>query len=338
MLPLSAASGFALTLPAALPPFAVVAVTVPLGSAAQVALPPADAVSLFAGTCVASACGAGAPTLPVATAIGTVHDTTSVAMLRFDLSGRAAAAASVAVLELTLASAVADSIILTIVALTAAAADAWSSGTLTWRAASWALADPGSKAVSSVGANFVRLGAGAAIAGHVTVRAGEAGALKRVDVTDAIRSLGASGGAVTFLIARRFRNNAYTGNTAPVGGIAADTLSGGAAVAFHSASAADAATRPLLRVLGDIGAASPPPSPSPPAPSSPSPPQPPSPSPPKPPNPPSPSPPRPPPPPSPSPPKPPSSPPPRPPPSKPPSPPKPPPPPAKNKGRRMLRA
>ena len=345
MLPLTAASGFALTLPAALPPFAVVSITVPLGSATQIALPPADAVSLFAGTCVAAACGAGAPTLPVATAIGTVHDATSVAMLRFDLSGRGTARAAAAVLELTVASAAADSI-LTVVALTGAAADAWSSGTLTWRAASWALVDPGSKAVASVGANFVRLSAGtAAIAGHVTVRAGEAGALKRVDVTDAVRSLGGNGGAVTFLIARRFRNNAYAGNTAPAGGIAADTLSGGAAVAFHGAAATDATMRPRLRVLGDIGAASPPspsapmlsppPSPSPPAPQSP--PEPPSPSPPSPPL-------RPPPPPSPSPPKPPSSPPPprspppRPPPPKPPSPPKPPPPPGKIKGRRMLSA
>ena len=310
MLPLTAASGFALALPAALPPFAVVSITVPLGSAAQIALPPADAVSLFAGACVSAACGAGAATLPVATAIGTVHDTTSVAMLRFDLSGRVTASAAAAVLELTVASAAADSI-LTVVALTGAAADAWSSGSLTWRSASWALTDPGSKAVASVGSNFVRLGAGAAIAGHVSVRAGEAGALKRVDVTDAVRSLGADGGAVTFLIARRFRNNAYSGNTAPAGGIAADTLSGGAAVAFHGATASDAATRPMLRVLGDIGAASPPPSPSPPMLS---------------------------PPPSPSPPAPSSPPPPQPPSPSPPNPPSPPPPRPKSKGRRMLRA
>jgi hypothetical protein len=156
--------------------------------------------------------------------------------------------------------------------------------------------------------NFVQLDGidpGNDFCGHITVQAADAGAVKRVDVTDYVHTA-ARGGATTvaFLIARRFRTNGVCvgtttcpnscsrgvctlgkGNAA--GPYAADDLDAGASVGFFS----DASTTspPVLRILADTtfpAAAAftptsvmcpkspPPPSPAPPSPKAPPPPPP----------------------------------------------------------------
>jgi hypothetical protein len=261
LLTLSAASNFALPAALPLPPWGVLSITLPRGAQVVTALPPSADASLFAGAKKLQSFGAAA-TLPVGTSATSVHDTTSVAFLRFDMAAIADAVSAV-LLELTVAAVAPTNSLLSVIAVSNASA--WADeASLTWASAAAALSDPGSTAVNAVARNFVRLdaGSGADIAAHITVRPSDLGAVKRVEVT---RYAVAQPGVVGFLIARRFRNNAYTGNTAPSGGIAADSLNGGAAVAFHSKEAADAARRPLLRVFSSAAAvavASPPPPPS----------------------------------------------------------------------------
>jgi hypothetical protein len=168
-----------------------------------------------------------------------------VAFIKFDASQFTAGMSS-ALLELTVASASASGpSLMTVLALSRATADAWAEGTITWTGASFALNATVAGVVANVVNNYVRMDNGHSIAGHLTVNPGDVGALKRVDVTDAVRA----GGVVGFLIARRMRNNLYTGNYAPVDGIPADTLNGGDAVTFFSKESAVNATRPSLRVI-----------------------------------------------------------------------------------------
>jgi hypothetical protein len=274
LLTLRAADGFALPAPLLLPAWGVLSITLPRGAQTETALPPAADASAFAGAFKATPFGT-ATTLHVGTSVTSVHDTTSVAFLRFDMRSISASSISAVLLELTVASVAPTNCVLSVIAVTNASA--WADeASLTWASASAALSDP-VLSVNAVSRNFVRLdaGSGADIAAHITVRPGDAGVVKRVDVT----RYASQPGVVGFLVARRFRRNAYSGNAA--GAIPADDLNAGAAVAFHSKEATDAASRPVLRVFSAVAvaaAASPPPLPAPPPPSPAPPPPPPAPS------------------------------------------------------------
>lgn len=235
-----------------LPTWGVLSITLPTGAQTNTALAATADASLFATGASAVAQGA-ANTLTVGTSVTSDHSTTSVALLKFDASSFTAASISAAILELTVAaapSAAAGPSVMTIYALSAAASAAWAEGSVTWATASAApvslLNASVTGVIGSVVQNFVNHASGVTIAGHITVSPGDVGALKRVDVSDAVR--GASG-AVSFAIVRRMRNNLYTGNVAPAAGIPADKLSAGAAVAFASKEATAVASRPVLRVL-----------------------------------------------------------------------------------------
>lgn len=121
---------------------------------------------------------------------------------------------------------------------------------VTWQAAgSFAVkaSAPLTAVITSIAQNFAPADESqAALAGHITVTSAAAtGTRFAVDITDFVS--GCSGGSASLTVARRFRNNAYSGNAA--GPIAADSLSGGAVVQFHSKEAADTGARPLLRLL-----------------------------------------------------------------------------------------
>jgi hypothetical protein len=247
------APGYLLT--GQLPPWAVMTVTIPLGRQVVTVLPATDDATLRAGANRGTNFG-GAATLTVGTSITATHDTTSVALLRFDLAAVDGTALDCAVLELSVTAATAGPSVLLIVAVSALS---WAQSSVTWVSAPGAVSVPAG-AVAAVADNFARLDGGNTICGHITVRPGDVGALKRVDVTECVAAN--AGGAVTLLLARRMRNGLYTGNTSPAGGILADTLNGGASVAFASSEAADAAVRPALRLLLDY-VPSPPPSPPP---------------------------------------------------------------------------
>ena len=227
-------------------PWSVLSITLPTGAQTNTALPALADATVAAGANAGVNYGAAA-TLTVGTSTSAVHDTTSVAFVRFDASAFSSASATLAaaLLELTVVTAPSAPSIMTIYALSDAAAAAWAEGSLTWTSAGFALNATVTGAVTSVVQNFVRMDTGVSIAGHISAAPGDAGVLKRVDVTDAVRGKG----VVAFLIARRFRNNAYLGNVAPAGGIPADTLSGGAAVVFASKEATAAAARPALRII-----------------------------------------------------------------------------------------
>lgn len=234
-----------------LPKWAVMSITLPTGAQTNTALAPTADTSLFATGVNAAAQGASS-TLTVGTSVTSVHDTTSVALLRFNTAATASTAISSALLELTVTaapSAANGPSLMSIYALNAAAAAAWAENTATWATASAApmslLNATVSGVIDSVVENFVNHASGISLAGHIMVSPGDVGALKRVDVTDSVRNTS----VVAFAIVRRMRNNLYTGNTAPAAGIPADRLSGGAAVSFASKEAASAASRPALRIL-----------------------------------------------------------------------------------------
>jgi hypothetical protein len=238
----SAATGWTFTIQ--VPAWSVISITLPTGAQTVTQLAPTGDASVFAGANAGTNYGA-ADTLSVGTSITEVHDTTSVAFIKFDASQFTAGMSS-ALLELSVASTSASGpSIMTVLALSPATADAWAEGAITWTGAGFALNATVAGVVSTVVNNFVRTDNGHSIAGHLTVNPGDVGVLKRVDVTDAVRA----GGVVGFLIARRMRNSAYTGNYAPVGGIPADTLNGGDAVTFFSKESAVIANRPSLRVI-----------------------------------------------------------------------------------------
>ena len=247
---LTSSSGFAFA--ATLPTWGVLAVTLPVGRQVVTTLPPIGDASVFAGANAGATYGA-ASTLTVGTSVTSTHDGTSVALIQFNGAAIDKASLSSALLELTVADTAGSDSLLTVVALNPSFS--WSEGTLSWSTAAFGLTGV-SGIVNRVYENFVRLDNGHAVAGHITVRTSDLNAVKRVDVSSAVAD-----GCVSFLIARRFRNNAYTGNSAPSGGVAADKLNGGSSVSFFSKEAANA--RPQLRLLSDY---LPPPPPSPPRP------------------------------------------------------------------------
>jgi hypothetical protein len=246
----SAATGWTITLAEAT--WSVLSITLPTGAQTQSLLRPTDDASVFAGARAGTNFGAAA-TLTVGTSVSANHDTTSVAFIRFDTASLGPTVSS-AILELTVAQVdPSGTSLLTLIALNAGAVAGLAEGTLTWNAASWALNASVDGVVDNVVRNFVKLDAHA-IAGHISVNPGDTGVVKRVDVTDSVLA----GGAVGFLIARRMRNNFYGGNFAPAEGIPADTLNGGAAVAFFSKETGLVGTldkRPALRMIVNGNAA-----------------------------------------------------------------------------------
>ena len=265
LITLSAAQDYNFSL--TLPPWGVLSITLPVGRQEVKIIPPFDDTTVFAGTKLGANYGSAA-SLTVGTSITSAHDTTSVAFIQFNASAFIRSTLISAILELTVAQVASTSSLLTVLALSSASS--WNEGSLVWSGAGFALNTSLSGTVSSVVNNFVRLDNGHAIAGHITVRPQDLNSVKRVDVSAAFAS---DANVVGFLVARRMRNNLYTGNVAPVGGIPADTLSGGAAVGFYSKEATNAVYRPQVRLFLDF--APPPPSPPPaPSPLPPSPPQP----------------------------------------------------------------
>jgi hypothetical protein len=325
-----------------LPAWGVLSVTIPQGKQVVQPFNATDDATLSAGANAAANFGA-LSTLSVGTSVTAVHDATSVAFIQFDMTAINLAVLDVAVLELTVASAASTTSLLNVMGITNAFA--WAEGSVTWAsAAAGNVMTTPSGAIGNVYQNFMRFDTGNAVVGHISVRPGDVGTVKRIDVTDYV--LNAGDGIIGFIIYRRMRNNLYTGNTQPAAGIPADALNGGASVSFVSKEGVSASA-PTLRLLLDYVPSPPPqppsPNPPPPRPPPPSPePPPPSPEPPRPPRPPPPAPPGPPAPPPPEPPSPPlppepdggyASPPPEPPPPPPrpfpppPKPPRPPPPP-----------
>lgn len=215
-------------------------------------LSPTDDATL---TALSATPAGSAATLTVCTSNTTNHATTSVAVLAFSVPPTATVSQGLtaALLEVTLAqqlSSVATNRPMIMSVFAAQCNAAWGEGTVTWAGATGFAVKASSAmtaAITSISQNFAPADESAsALAGHVTVTTlAGAGTRFAVDVTDAVQQC--AGGTVTFTVARRFRNNLYTGNAG--GSIAADTLSWGAAAVFHSKEAADADKRPVLRLL-----------------------------------------------------------------------------------------
>lgn len=249
--------------------------TVPLNAQGVYILPLSQGASISAGA------NAGTPssatgTYTVATSATAVHDTTTVTLLSFDITAYAAraAAANVVLLNLSVTAvpAASNGSILNVIGVHPCAGSSWSSSSLTWSSATFALTQP-SGIINSIYQNFVLLGnntggLGNSMAGHVSVLASDPGtpfATKLVDVTSFVRQA-ATGGVtrVSFLVARRFRTNGICVGTCPVcannvcvstpnagngaGAVPADTLDGGAAVSFAGATSS---TPPSLLIMTD---------------------------------------------------------------------------------------
>ncbi len=260
-----------------LPPFGVMRITT--SNVAQqhvggvgIAVPCTGAATLVAGANSARNFGSQR-NLYVGTSVSSVHDTTSVAILKFDISAvlNAAGNANNVVLEVTASQVTSNSeaSVLSVVGINPCTGTAWDDGSITWNAASFVVSPPVGP-ITMILNNFVQLDGidpGNDFCGHITVQAADAGAVKRVDVTDYVRTA-ARGGATTvaFLLARRFRSNGVCvgtttcpnscsrgvctlgkGNAA--GPYAADDLDAGASVGFFSD--ASATNPPLLRILAD---------------------------------------------------------------------------------------
>ena len=256
------------------PPFGSIRITVPQNAQSESVIASTSSATLVAGSNAGTNFG-GSSYLTVATSITAVHDSTSVALVEFDLTGftGVAAKAQMAMLELTVASASInhEASVLSVVGINPCVGATWSESSITWNGAGWVLTKP-TGVISAILYNFVKLGPqpgagpGNAFVGHITVNANDAGALKRVDVTDYVMSAAAGGMTkVAFLVARRFRTNGVCitascpsscvagvctpaqGNAA--GGAPADDLDVGASVSFYSDDATQGG--PTLRILAD---------------------------------------------------------------------------------------
>ena len=266
------------------PAFGSIRITVPQNAQTENVIASTASVTLVAGANVGNNFGSS-NYLTVATSTTSTHDTTSVALIEFDLTGytAAAVAAQMAILELTVASASInhEATVLSVVGINPCVGATWSEGTITFNGASWVVTPP-TGVISGIVNNFVKLGPqpgagpGNAFVGHITINALDAGAVKRVDVTDYVSSA-AQGGMtrVAFLVARRFRTNGVcVGNncmgscvagvcTPGAGNLAGaappDDLDLGASASFYSDDASQGG--PVLRILADStisGAATPP--------------------------------------------------------------------------------
>lgn len=129
-----------------------------LGSAAD--------ASLFAGANVATPYGS-ATTLVVGTSNTSVHDATSVALLRFNLTAPAtAAAANIALLELSVAAAPSTTAsVLAVIGLATSVGGAWVESSVTWASAAFAVNASMSGSITNILSNFVNLGNAAAVRG-----------------------------------------------------------------------------------------------------------------------------------------------------------------------------
>ena len=210
----------------------------------------------------------------VGTSTTATHDTTSVGLLQFSLSGntKPAASANAVLLELTVSGAPSAASVLHVIGLNPCTAMNWTKSSITWTAASWGLTVP-SGAITAICNNFALMSGaqpGNNFLGHITVGTGDANAVKRLDVTQFVANA-AQGGAtsVGFMLVRRFRTDGIcVGNSCPnlncamgvcaggkgntAGAVAADTLSGGSAVTFASDTATSGA--PALRIVADATA------------------------------------------------------------------------------------
>ena len=256
------------------PPFGSIRITVPQNAQTENVIASTASVTLVAGANVGNNFGSSSY-LTVATSTTSTHDTTSVALIEFDLTGYTAAAASaqMAILELTVASASInhEATVLSVVGINPCVGATWSESTITFNGASWVVTPP-TGVISGIVNNFVKLGPqpgagpGNAFVGHITINALDAGALKRVEVTDYVSNAAAGGMTrVAFLVARRFRTNGVCiGNNCPgscVAGVCtpgpgnvagytpADDLDAGASASFYSDDAAQGG--PVLRILAD---------------------------------------------------------------------------------------
>ena len=250
-----------------LPPFGVMRMTVPVN---------AQTITNVSSTTATVKAGANAgvntpSVLTVGTSNTSVHDTTSVGMLQFDLTGNTspAASANAVLLELTVATAASAASVLHVIGLNPCSSMNWTKSNITWAGAPWGLTVPSGN-ITAIRNNFALMSGfqpGNNFLGHITVNTGDAGAVKRLDVTQFVQNA-AQGGAtkVGFMIVRRFRSDGIcTGPSCPgmnctlgvctaglgnaAGLTPADTLSGGSAVTFASDTAGSGA--PALRIVAD---------------------------------------------------------------------------------------
>ena len=250
-----------------LPPFGVMRMTVPVN---------AQTITNVSSTTATVKAGANATVntpsvLTVGTSNTSVHNTTSVGMLQFDLTGNtsAAASANAVLLELTVATAASAASVLHVIGLNPCSSMNWTKNNITWAGAPWGLTVPSGN-ITAIRNNFALMSGfqpGNNFLGHITVNTGDAGAVKRLDVTQFVQNA-AQGGAtkVGFMIVRRFRSDGIcTGPSCPgmnctlgvctagLGNAAGltppDTLSGGSAVTFASDTAGSGA--PALRIVAD---------------------------------------------------------------------------------------
>ncbi len=260
-----------------LPPFGIIRITTSNAEQQNVGgvgltVPCTGATTLAAGANSDSNYGGGR-NLYVGTSITAVHDSTSVAIMQFDISNFMNAAGNVnnAILELTVSQVTSSSeaSVLTVVGLNPCTAVSWDENALTWDTAGFVLNTP-TTVISRILNNFVQLDGidpGNDMCGHITVQAADAGTVKRVDVTQYVQ-MAAQGGAtsVGFLVARRFRSNGVCVGACPntcvrgvcnigtnsgnaAGPYPADDLDFGASVAFFSDASA---SPPVLRLMTDV--------------------------------------------------------------------------------------
>jgi hypothetical protein len=267
-----------------LPAFGVTRLAIPVAAQTYRTLLASEDAYVSAGTSSATNYGAES-FLKVGTSITTDHSTTSVSIMRVSLAGSTSYAqyANAAILQLTVSDVTTNFMNLTVYGITPSNAAEFTEGTTTWASMSaYALNETMVNAVYTIGSNFVtNLGTMIDMAGHITVRPTDVGAIKMVNVTRYVNLAGAAGASdVAFMIVRKFRSNGICtdpsynptsthpctgGNHA--GATSPDDLNGGASVSFYSKESG-AITSPKLVLITDasVGQGTQPPSPPPPSP------------------------------------------------------------------------
>ena len=232
------------------PPFSTSTIIAPLTPQTETVLSATEDATLKAGVNQNTNFGA-APTLSVSTSVTSTHDSTSAAMIKFTIPAGLTQVV-VAVLELTVMTPPTADMQMIIVGLDPTSSAnggpvSWADATATWASAVNVFTSTPTSQISSIAQNFLQLASGNVIAGHVTVPANTpAGTTRRVDVTAFVRVAAAAYGNATFVLSRRWRNNAASGNAG--GSIAADNLSLGAVTTFFSKESAAGGTGPALRL------------------------------------------------------------------------------------------
>jgi hypothetical protein len=188
-----------------LPAWGVMSVSIPLGRQVVSVFPASDDATVYAGANVGANYGTQ-PTLSVGTSVTAVHDTTCAALVQFDMTGVDPNIIDSALLELTVASVASSTSLLQVIGITRAMV--WNQAGVTWNSAGAVLSVPVG-VINAVYLNYGRVDNGNAFAGHISVRPGDLGAVKRVDVTNFV--IQNSDGLLGFAIVRRMRNNQYTG-------------------------------------------------------------------------------------------------------------------------------